>query len=104
MQTIREWKLPRQTSVSLNELAKLYNPQIRGWMNYYSHFYKSALHRLYDHIDQKLVRWAQNKYRKLAGRQVRARAWLRKVVSRQPRLFVHWLAHGRVAVRKMGAV
>jgi RNA-directed DNA polymerase len=104
MQTIREWKLPRQTSVSLNELAKLYNPQIRGWMNYYRHFYRSALHRLYDHIDQKLVRWAQHKYRKLAGRQVRARAWLRKVVSRQPRLFVHWLAHGRVAVRTMGAV
>jgi RNA-directed DNA polymerase len=104
MQTIREWKLPRQTSVSLNELAKLYNPQIRGWMNYYRHFYRSALHRLYDHIDQKLVRWAQHKYRKLAGRQVRARAWLRKVVSRQPRLFVHWLAHGRVAVWTMGAV
>jgi RNA-directed DNA polymerase len=104
MQTIREWKLPRQTSVSLNELAKLYNPQIRGWMNYYRHFYRSALHRIYDHIDQKLVRWAQHKYRKLAGRQVRARAWLRKVVSRQPRLFVHWLAHGRVAVRTMGAV
>jgi len=104
MQTIREWQLPRQTSISLNELAKLYNPQIRGWMNYYSHFYRSALHRLYDHIDQKLVRWAQHKYRKLAGRQVRARAWLRKVVSRQPRLFVHWLAHGRVAVRTMGAV
>ena len=104
MQAIREWKLPRQTSISLNELAKLYNPQIRGWMNYYSHFYRSALHRLYDHIDQKLVRWAQHKYRKLAGRQARARAWLRKVVSRQPRLFVHWLAHGRVAVRTMGAV
>jgi len=104
MQTIREWKLPRQTSISLNALAQLYNPQIRGWMNYYGHFYRSALHRLYDHIDQKLVRWAQNKYRKLAGRQVRARGWLRKVVSRQPRLFVHWLAHGRVAVWTMGAV
>lgn len=104
MQTIREWKLPRQTSVSLNELAKLYNPQIRGWMNYFSHFYRSALHRLYDHIDQKLVRWAQGKYRKLAGKQARARSWLKKVVGRQPRLFVHWLAHGKVTVRTMGAV
>jgi RNA-directed DNA polymerase len=104
MQTIRQWNLPRHTSISLNELAKRYNPQIRGWMNYYSHFYKSALHRLYDHIDQKLVRWAQSKYRKLAGKQARAREWLKKVVSRQPRLFVHWLAHRKVAVRTMGAV
>src|SRR5260370_40203756 len=40
-QEIREWNLPRQTSVSLNELARRYNHQIRGWMNYYSHFYNS---------------------------------------------------------------
>ena len=103
-QEIREWNLPRHTSVSLNELARRYNPQIRGWMNYYSHFYKSALYQLYDHIDQKLVRWAQRKYRKLAGKPPRARAWLKTVVSRQPRLFVHWLAYGKVAVRTMGAV
>jgi group II intron reverse transcriptase/maturase len=103
-QEIRKWNLPRHTSISLNELARRYNPQIRGWMNYYSHFYKSALYRLYDHIDQKLVRWAQRKYRKLAGKPTRAREWLQKVVSRQPRLFVHWLAYGRVAVQTMGAV
>ncbi|MGH9626576.1 MAG: reverse transcriptase domain-containing protein, partial [Bryobacteraceae bacterium] len=101
-QVIRKWNLPRQTSGSLNELARRYNARIRGWMNYYSHFYKSALYRLYDHIDQKLVRWAQHKYRKLAGKRTRAREWLQKVVRRQPRLFVHWLAYGTVAVRTMG--
>jgi group II intron reverse transcriptase/maturase len=103
-QEIREWNLPRQTSVSLNELARRYNHQIRGWMNYYSHFYNSSLHRLYDHIDEKLVQWAQRKYLRLEGQPKRARAWLKKVIGRQPRLFVHWLAHGRVAVRAMGAV
>jgi hypothetical protein len=103
-QEIREWNLPRQTSVRLNELARRYNHHIRGWMNYYSHFYKSALYRLYDHIDNKLMRWARRKYRKLAGKPRKARAWLNKVVSRQPRLFVHWPAHGKVAVRAMGAV
>lgn len=102
-QDIRQWNLPRQTSVSLNEFARRYNPRIRGWMNYYSHFYKSALHPLYDHIDLKLMRWAQRKYRKVTGT-ARARAWLKQVMRRQPRLFVHWLAHGTVAVRTMGAV
>jgi hypothetical protein len=53
-------------------------------MNYYSHFYKSALHQLYDHIDQKLVRWAQCKCRKFEGKPTRAREWPKKVVSRQP--------------------
>jgi RNA-directed DNA polymerase len=103
-QTIREWNLPRQTSVSLNELARRFNAHIRGWMNYYGHFYKSALYRLYNHIDAKLVRWAQRKYRKLAGKPTRAQAWLKTVVNRTPRLFVHWPARGRVAVRTMGAV
>jgi RNA-directed DNA polymerase len=102
-QAIREWNLPRQTSLSLNELAKRYNAQIRGWMNYYSHFYKSALCRLYDHLDRKLMQWAQRKYRKVTGT-TRAREWLKKVIGRQPRLFVHWLAYGKVAVRTMGAV
>ena len=100
---IREWNLPRQTSVSLNELAKRYNAQIRGWMSYYSHFYKSALCRLYDHLDRKLMQWAQRKYRKVTG-STRARKWLTKVIGRQPRLFVYWVAHGKVAVRTMGAV
>jgi len=48
-----------------------------------------------------LVRWAQCKYRKFEGKPTRAREWLKKVVSRQPRLFVYWLAHGKVAVRTM---
>jgi group II intron reverse transcriptase/maturase len=103
-QEIRRWRLPRQTSVSLNELARRYNTKIRGWMNYYSHFYKSALDQLYQHIDRKLVQWAQRKYRKLAGKPTRAKQWLMKVIGRQPRLFVHWLARGKVAVRAMGAV
>ena len=100
---IREWNLPRQTSVSLNELAKRYNAQIRGWMSYYSHFYRSALCRLYDHLDRKLMQWAQRKYRKVTG-STRARKWLTKVIGRQPRLFVYWVAYGKVAVRTMGAV
>jgi len=100
---IREWNLPRQTSVSLNELAKRYNAQIRGWMSYYSHFYKSALCRLYDHLDRKLMQWAQRKYRKVTG-STRARKWLTTVIGRQPRLFVYWVAYGKVAVRTMGAV
>jgi len=101
---IREWKLPRQTSVSLNELARLYNPKLRGWLNYYGHFYQSAMRRVYDHFDRRLLRWARRKYRKLARHPRRSQRWLKKMVNRQPRLFIHWLTFGRVTVRTMGAV
>jgi len=42
-QSIREWHIPRQTSVGLHELATHYNPTLRGWLNYYGRFYPSAL-------------------------------------------------------------
>jgi RNA-directed DNA polymerase len=101
---IRQWKLPRQTSVGLNVLARRYNATLRGWLNYYGHFHKSAMRRVFDHFDRRLLSWARRKYRKFAGRPRRSRRWLDKMVTRHPRLFVHWLAFGRVPVRTMGAV
>jgi RNA-directed DNA polymerase len=102
--TIREWHLPRQTPASLTELAMRYDPTLRGWLNYYGRFYRSALWRVFDHVDQSLLRWARRKYRRLARSPRRARRWLQKMVYRQPRLFIHWLAFGTVTVRTMGAV
>jgi len=102
--TIREWRLPKQTPVSLNELAARYNATLRGWLNYYGRFYKSAMRSVFDHFDQQLLRWARRKYRKFARSSRRSRRWLEKMVRRVPRLFIHWLAFGRVPVRTMGAV
>lgn len=102
--TIREWHLPRQTPASLNELAMRYDPTLRGWLNYYGRFYRSALWRVFDHVDQSLLRWARRKHRRLARSPRRARRWLQKMAYRQPRLFIHWLAFGTVTVRTMGAV
>jgi RNA-directed DNA polymerase len=102
--TIREWRLPKQTPVSLNELAARYNATLRGWLNYYGRFYKSAMRSVFDHFDQQLLRWARRKYRKFARSSRRSRRWLEKMVRRAPRLFIHWLAFGRVPVRTMGAV
>jgi RNA-directed DNA polymerase len=103
-QTIRAWRLPRQTSVGLDELARRVNPTLRGWLNYHGHFYKSALRRVFDHFEQRLLRWARRKFRKFAQRPRQARRWLKKMVRRRPRLFIHWLAFGRVPVRTLGAV
>jgi group II intron reverse transcriptase/maturase len=103
-QQIRQWKIPRETSVSLNELAKRYNHHLRGWLNYFSHFRKSAMREVCDYFDQTLMRWARRKYRKLAGKRQQSARWLKSIKGKQPRLFVHWLAFGRVTVRTMGAV
>ena len=102
--TIRQWRLPRQTSVGLHELAQRYNTSLRGWMNYYGRFYKSAMRAVFDHFDRSLLAWARRKYLRFARHPRRARRWLTRTVTRQPRLFIHWLAFGRFTVRTMGAV
>jgi RNA-directed DNA polymerase len=42
-QTIRRWALHHRTDKSLADLARMFRPYIQGWINYYSHFYKSEL-------------------------------------------------------------
>jgi RNA-directed DNA polymerase len=55
-QEVRHWKLHLKTAVDLQSLSKFYNPKIRGWFNYYSKYYRTALYPLWDHINGYLVR------------------------------------------------
>jgi RNA-directed DNA polymerase len=43
-QEVRRWGLQNRTDMALNDLARMVNPYLRGWINYSSHFYKSAMH------------------------------------------------------------
>jgi RNA-directed DNA polymerase len=93
-QTVRGWRLNRQTHVSLVELARQYNPMIQGWWNYYGAFYQTAMRGIVQHIDRALERWARRKYKALSGRKVRSVEWLRKMRDVYPRLFLHWYVIG----------
>ena len=93
-QTVRGWRLNRQTHVTLRELAKLYNPVIQGWWNYYGAFYQTAMHNIFQHIDCTLERWAGRKYKALTGRRRRSAEWLRKMQDAYPVLFHHWRVIG----------
>ncbi len=42
-QTIRRWTLHHRSDKALQELAKMYNPYIQGWINYYGNFYRTQL-------------------------------------------------------------
>ena len=89
-QTIRRWALHHRTDKALQDLARLYNPYIQGWINYYSHFYKSALVPTLRRVDVFLVRWARRKFKRLRWRPQGAREWLERVHCANPALFAHW--------------
>jgi RNA-directed DNA polymerase len=83
-QTVRRWELLHRTDMTLNDLARRYNPPIRGWINYYSHFYKSALAWTLRRVDAFLIRWARNKFKRLRLRPRGAREWFSRVVAAAP--------------------
>jgi RNA-directed DNA polymerase len=87
---IRRWQLRCRVDKQLDDLARMFNPIIRGWLTYYTGYYKSALYQTLQHLDRQLVRWAMAKYKRLRRRRRRAEQWLRRVSRRQPGLFTHW--------------
>lgn len=89
-QEVRRWKLHLRSDKSLEDLARMFNATIRGWMNYYAAYYKSALYPTLRYIDRKLVLWAMRKFKKLRRHRRRADHWLRRVAKRQTGLFAHW--------------
>ncbi len=96
-QTVRGWRLTRQTPAMLADLARQCNPVLRGWWNYYGAFYRTAMRDIARHIDRALERWARQKYKRLSGRKRRSRAWLGQMKERYPWLFFHWQVTGHEA-------
>lgn len=94
-QTVRDWKLHRRTPAALAELAQQYNPTIRGWMNYYEAFYKTAMQELYQYLDKKLTQWARRKYKTLKRHVQLSDDWLSKMKDKCPGMFVYWRGVGR---------
>jgi RNA-directed DNA polymerase len=100
---IRRWRLHQRTAQSIEDLARMINPKLRGWFNYYGRFNPSALRPIERHVGQSLVRWACRKYRKLRRLRVRAWGWLMRLIERQPNLLAVWERQRR-EVFTMGAV
>ena len=86
---VRSRRLRHRTGHTFADLARKINPIVRGWMNYYGAFCRSALYRLLGRINAYLLRWVRNKYRRLRARRKAQAAW-NGVTQRYPRFFAHW--------------
>jgi RNA-directed DNA polymerase len=86
---VRSWRLHHRTHLTEKDLARKINPIVRGWMQYYGAFYRSALYPLLERINAYLMRWIRKKHERLRGRKKARTAWNRAVKER-PRYFAHW--------------
>ena len=89
-QTIRRWKLQYKNSLELTDLSVQFNPILRGWKNYYTRFYGSAMAPVWKHMNYYLVHWMMRKYKHLTGHKTRASRTLRLLAEENQNLFVHW--------------
>lgn len=89
-QTIRSWKLHQRSEKSLDEIARIINPKVQGWINYYGRFYRSEMVPTLARLNDYLVRWAMRKFKRFHRRPRQARDWLIDLAKAQPTLFAHW--------------
>lgn len=89
-QVIRNWRIQLKPDKSIIDISNMFNPVIRGWINYYGNFYKSELYKVLRHMNKALVQWARRKYKKLARGRKKAERWLGKLAKNMPKLFAHW--------------
>jgi RNA-directed DNA polymerase len=87
---VRSWRLHRRTGSSAEDLARMINPVVRGWMAYYGAFYRTALYPVLHRINTYLLRWIMNKYKKL-GTWKKATLSMSNAAASQPRYFAHWV-------------
>ncbi len=89
--TRRSWRLGgSRNNQSLEEIARFVNPYVRGWVNYYGRFYRSALTSVLRSLERALVYWARRTYKRLKRHRRRAEHWLGRIARREPKLLVLW--------------
>lgn len=85
---LKRLRIGSMTHSSVEELGKLLNPKVRGWMNYYGHARPSELYKLVDLLDRRLVKWLKHKFKI----RINGNAWnrLKELKRTQPMQFHHW--------------
>jgi RNA-directed DNA polymerase len=89
-EVVKSWQKEVKPTEVLIKLAKLANPVINGWINYFGKFCGSEMWPLINYIDTSLMRWGMKKYDKLKHSFRKAKRWLKGTQARQPNLFAHW--------------
>ena len=79
---------PRNTQVSLVQIAAKLNPKIRGWLNYYSRFEKRVAAIVFLYLNELIRKWVAGKYKLRNMKDVMLK--YQRIMQSNGALFVHW--------------
>ena len=54
-QVIHAWRLHLKVDRTIDDLSRMFNPIVRGWIQYYGRFYRSALYPVLRHLNRVLA-------------------------------------------------
>lgn len=77
-------------ATSIEKLAELVNPVVRGWYNYFSKYAPGAAKRVLTYVNLTLARWVKAKYKSMRGSTKTAMSFLKRIATSKPNLFYHW--------------
>lgn len=85
---IKKMRLVSLMHGSLEDMSKVLNKVVRGWINYYGHCRRSELYKLVKILDMRLVKWVRKKHKIRSW----GKAWqiLKQQKCTKPNQFVHW--------------
>lgn len=87
---LRKLNFHNKTQRTIQDLAILLNPKIRGWINYYGRINRRSLKPVFYYLHHRMIKWILNKYKRFKRSKVRAIQWLRQITQAYPYLFYHW--------------
>ena len=74
---IRDSNVRRSSHLSMEDIAKKWNPILRGWFNYYGKYTPSVLSIVLSRFNDVLIRWARRTLKSLRWSMRRAYKWLK---------------------------
>lgn len=77
---------------TIEEIAKVLNQSIRGWLNYYGHIGRRNMSKVFLVINRRIVRWLRKKYKRLKKCWKQSFDLLEKIRQTKSALFAHWAA------------
>ncbi len=87
-QELRKLNFHNKTQRTIQDLAVLLNPKIRGWLNYYGKINRRCMRPVFYYLHHRTIKWVQNKYKRFKRSKIKAVRWLYKSY---PNLFYYWV-------------
>lgn len=85
---LKETRVFKFTQLDIKDLAKVLNPKIRGWCNYYGYFSERTMIPTCNLLDNKIAKFMKRKY-KIRSHGA-AYKLVRKMKKQSPNMFYHW--------------